>query len=232
MARSAPTIPITTLTGGDPELSISTRDWKRIESAYGRAVPTTAREEICAATFRHLLFVEGEQAASPVSQARKRIEQINKAAAKFQKVVFDNPQDSRRDSRIYADELIKRHFNNPRLRGTPALRSLGLVMGSLKGACKQALADLEDPKNQGRRRGETWENWIRCVTDIIKRHDLPSEVRKDTDKNVTGKPSPFVALIRDLQAFVPKNYRRSTHSDIALSEAIVRARRSRRVTKT
>jgi hypothetical protein len=63
-------------------------------------------------------------------------------------------------------------------------------------------------------------------------HQLPIEVRKDTDKNATRKPSPFVALIRELQACIPEADRKSTHSDIALSEAIARARRPRRVAKT
>jgi hypothetical protein len=55
-------------------------------------------------------------------------------------------------------------------------------------------------------------------------------VRKDTVKNLTGKPSPFVAFVRELQACVPEEYRRSqpysaeAPANIALSEGIYRAR--------
>jgi hypothetical protein len=234
MARFAPTIPVATLSSGDPELSISNDDWKRIELAYGHAVPLTAREQICAATLTFLFFVEGEQVARPISEARDRILQLKEAATAFQEAVFDNPQNSRRDARIYADHLVKRYFDDPRIatrQGVHLLHSLGLVMASLIVASKQALGDLENPQNHGRRRGETWENWVCRITDLIKGHQLPIEVRKDTDKNTPHKPSPFVALIRELQNCIPEAARKSTHSDIALSEAIVRARRSRRVAK-
>jgi hypothetical protein len=232
MARFAPTIPIATLSGGEPELSISNDDWRRIELAYGHAVPMAAREAIRAATLTFLLFVEGEQTARPISEARDRILQLKEAATALQEAVFDNPQDSGWDSRVYADRLVKRYFDDARIAGPEGLRSLGLVMTSLIVACNHALSHLQNPQNQGRRRGEGWESWVRRITDVLEAHQLPIEVRKDTDKNATRKPSPFVALIRELQACIPEADRRSTHSDIALSEAIVRARRPRRVTKT
>jgi len=225
MARFASTIPIATLKGGDPELSISNDDWSRIELAYGHAVPTTARDAIRAATFTFLLFVEVEQAARPISEARDRILQIKEGATAFQKAAFDNPQDSGWDSRVYADRLVNRYFDDARITHPERLRSLGRVMTSLIGACSEALAHLENPQNHGRRRGEAWEKWVRDITDVIKANQLPIEVRKDTDKNATCKPSPFVALIRELQACIPEAHRKSTHSDIALSEAIARARR-------
>jgi hypothetical protein len=43
----------------------------------------------------------------------------------------------------------------------------------------------------------------------LKAHQLPTEVRKDTVKNLTGKQSPFVAFVRELQACVTEEYRRS-----------------------
>jgi hypothetical protein len=230
MACIAPTIPIATLSRGDPKLSISNDDWRRIELAYGHAVPMTAREQIRGQTLTFLFFVEGEQVARPISEAKDRILQLKEAAKAFQETAFDNPQDSGRDARVYADHLVKRYFDDARIAGPEGLRSLGLVMTSLIVACNQALSHLQNPQNH-RRRGEAWENWIRRITDVIKAHQLPIEVRKDTDKNATRKPSPFVALIRELQACIPEG-RKSTHSDIALSEAIVRARRPRRVAKT
>jgi hypothetical protein len=66
------------------------------------------------------------------------------------------------------------------------------------------------------------------VTEIAKAHELPTQVRKDTDKSAVFAPSPFVSLIGELQALIPEAYRQSTHSKIALSEAIARARRSPR----
>jgi hypothetical protein len=77
-----------------------------------------------------------------------------------------------------------------------------------------------------------WNWWVRKLTAVLKAHQLPTEARKDTDKSKTEKPSPFVGFIRELQACIPADYRRTTHSDPALAVAIVRARASVRVTKT
>jgi hypothetical protein len=233
MPQVTPTIPIASVRGGDPELSISNEDWKSIEFAYGHDVPTTAREQIYDATLRFLFFVEGEQAARPVSEARKRIERLKKAASVFQKAVFDyNPQDIGRDSRVYADHLVGRYFDDERIEGPKRLRSLGLVMSSLMVACRRALADLKDPTNYRPPKGWTWRNWVCRVAEIAEAHQLPTEVRKDTtkskdtDQSGRFKPSPFVVLIGALQDYIPERYRQSTHSGIALSAAIARARRS------
>jgi hypothetical protein len=99
-------------------------------------------------------------------------------------------------------------------------------------ACDRALHDLQE--ENGFRDGEEWGLWIRKLTKILKAHQLRTEVRKDTNKNLTGKPSSFVAFVRELQACIPKEYRRSqpnsaeASANIALSEAIYRARRVRK----
>src|SRR5271170_6598892 len=114
MARSTPTIPISTIPSVDPKFSISNEDWQRIESAYGHAVPPDAREQIHGVMFQFLQFDEAEQRARPVSETQKRVERIKKAAAEFQKAVFE--QEIGRDARIYANSLIKRHLKDARIR--------------------------------------------------------------------------------------------------------------------
>src|SRR5215468_8280233 len=99
MARFAPTIPITSISSRDPELSISKNDWRRIELAYGHAVAPTARKQIREATLTFLLLAGGEQVARPISEARDRIVKIKAAAMAVHKAIFDNPQDNRRDSK-------------------------------------------------------------------------------------------------------------------------------------
>jgi hypothetical protein len=227
MPKVKRTIPIATVSGRDAELSISTDDWKRIESSYGQDVPEIARKEIHGATLGFLLFVAFEPARRPVSESRDRISRLKEVAGAFQKAVFDNPHDEGKVSRTYADHLVRAHFEDTRFRDPDPIRSLGLVMTSLIVACNQALADLDDPKKDGPPKGETWRSWVRHLTKIAETHQLPTPVRKDTDKSAVFTPSPFVALIRELQALIPEAYRQSTHSDSALSEAIVRARRPR-----
>jgi hypothetical protein len=91
MPKVKRTIPIATVSGRDAELSISTDDWKRIESSYGQDVPEIARKEIHGATLGFLLFVAFEPARRPVSESRDRISRLKEVAGAFQKAVFDNP---------------------------------------------------------------------------------------------------------------------------------------------
>jgi hypothetical protein len=231
MVRVAPTIPVATTRGGDPQLVISDDDWRRIEAAYGRPLPAEVREQIRDATLSFLMFVEGEQAAQPVSVARAHVERVKKAAAKLCHVVVENPQDSAWDARNYANRLIGQNFNDAGKSVRDLPRWLGTLMVSLGAACNHALTQLDDPGRQGRRKGDTWENWARKLAAILAANGLPTQVRKDTDKNIHRKPSPFVHFIRELQSCVPEESRRGTHSDNALSEAISRAQGHGRVTK-
>src|SRR6516165_357017 len=68
--------------------------------------------------------------------------------------------------------------------------------------------------------GGAWEVWIRRLTDILTARDLPTGARKDTAK----RASPFVALVYQLQNFLPKRHTRAQHSKVALATAIGKAR--------
>jgi hypothetical protein len=98
-------------------------------------------------------------------------------------------------------------------------------MASVQVACNHALQELGLPEKHGRRRGDTWDQWIWDLIVLLDGLRLPTEVRKDDDKNKTGLPSPFVALVRELQKTVPLEFRRSTQSDGALAKAITEARK-------
>jgi hypothetical protein len=177
-----------------------------------------------------LRFVEAEQSARPVSEARERVERVKRAAAEFQKAVFE--QEIELNVRTYANGLIKLHLKDARIRKTrDKLRLLGGLMTSVIVACNRALKDLRNPENRGPKKGDTWENLVRDLTAVLKSHHLPTAVRKDSVKNKTGKPSPFVSFMRELQSCLPDKFRRSKHSDLARAEAIHRARRLSRVTK-
>jgi hypothetical protein len=222
-------IPVSTVSGAEPTFSIAKADWQKIEIAYGYAVPTNAREQIHDATVSFLRFAESEQVARPVSEARQQLATVKKAAVDLLDALFENPQDDGWDARQYATHLLERCFREAGItRRSQALSSLSTSIISLIVACDHAQAHLE--KNQGRREGETWENWVCRVTEILQQHQLPTGVRKDTDKNKAGKPSPFVSLIYELQHLIPEGRRKSTHSLFALAEAIARARQPHRVT--
>ena len=70
--------------------------------------------------------------------------------------------------------------------------------------------------------GWAWDDWIRHLTAIMNRHKLPTGVSKGSDED---SPSLFVRLVNALQALIPDEHRRSTHSKGALAQAIHKARR-------
>jgi len=80
MARSVRTLPLASVSGGNPEFSPTNEQWKQIERAYGHALSDNVRQDIVAATINFLLFEPFERAAEPVSLARERVLTVQKAA--------------------------------------------------------------------------------------------------------------------------------------------------------
>lgn len=239
--RVAAKLPIASA-DGKPRLKISEGDWKRIEKAYGHALTKPLRQKVCDATREYLEWDELEKAAQRASEAEVKINAVKAAASKFRDAIFQRPRNIARDADFFARRLISKHLGLS-FQGRDGLQNSLLKIErdisdacdrafDIFDACDRALHDLQE--ENGFRDGETWGLWIRKLTKILKAHQLPTEVRKDTVKNLTGKPSPFVAFVRELQACVPEEYRRSqpysaeAPANIALSEAIYRARRVRK----
>jgi hypothetical protein len=223
MARTKPKLSFASA-GGKPSLKISSADWQRIESVYGRSLPDSVRRKICAVTRKFLDWAVFEHTVRPSSEAMERVQSIKKAVHEFQKVVFTCPANVGSDADLFARHLICRHSNLASDKGRDGLHNLALnLANSISKGCELALAQLKS-KQPTFRSGDMWNWWVCELTEVLKADELPTEARKDTDKSKTEKPSPFVGFIRELQACIPKEYRGTTHSDSALAVAIVRAR--------
>jgi hypothetical protein len=225
--RVTPTIPIATPGARVLINSFTNDDWQRIEAAYGYSVPVTAREQIQSATLKFAFSAELEGVAQPVKESREHLLDIKHVMAAACDKLFKNPQDERWDSRCYANRLLERNVREAGLAGRRrySLRSLDSVLVSVIAGCDLSLEQLENPKNQGPRNGDAWEEWVRCVSQIAEAHGLPTGASKGKDRNKTkSPPSAFVTLIRELQELIPEKYRRSTHSVGALAAAICSAR--------
>ena len=228
MARTKPKLSFAAA-GGKP--SLKRADWQRIESVYGRSLPNSVRRKIRAVTRKFLDQAVFEHRVRPRSEAMERVRSIKKAAHEFQEVVFTCPANVGSDADFFARHLICEHLNLAFDKGRDGLQNLALdLANSISKGCDLALADLRSEQSAFRS-GDMWNWWVRELTAVLKARQLPTEARKDTDKSKTERPSPFVGLIRELQACIPADYRRATHSDTALAVAIVRAR-AVRVTKT
>jgi hypothetical protein len=191
------------------------------------------RRKIRAATREYLDWVELERNAATMSETRARVHTIKKAASKFRETIFHRPPKTGREADYYARSLICKHMGLA-YEGRDGLQNLVLkIERDIAEGCKLALAELRRDDESGFRHGEMWELWVRKLTSILSKSQLPIQVRKDTDKAKAAKPSAFVAFMRELQACIPKAYRRSQprsphfEANIALSTAIGRARASR-----
>jgi hypothetical protein len=212
---------------GRPKFRISKADWARIETAYGHQLAAPVRRKIRAATRKYLDWVEFEPKAATISETSARVQTIKKAAHKFRETI-QRPPKIGRQADYYARSLVSKHMGLP-FKGRDGLQNLALkIERDVAKGCERALAELR--KESGFREGETWQVWVRDLTSILKKNQLPIPVRKDTDKAKVAQPSAFVAFMRELQACIPQAYRRSQpgspdfQANIALSTAIVKAR--------
>jgi hypothetical protein len=119
---------------------------------------------------------------------------------------------------------ITEKFQHSRFKGSLALDELRELLTELSIACHRALGEIKETKDSGFHKGEAWDQWVQALTEIAAKCNLPTGASKGTDKS-TRDSSPFVNVVQELQECAPAECRRHTHSLIALTDAIVRARR-------
>ena len=87
---------------------------------------------------------------------------------------------------------------------------------------------LENEARAGFVEGQLWEELVCRLTDFADQRSYPGGASKGVDKSTSGRTSPFIGLVRELQNTFPEECRRHTQSDMAIAEAIAAARRKRR----
>jgi len=196
-------------------IEIEDAQWRSIEQGYGCSLADVVRLEIAQVTNDFIALAVAEGHAPSTKEVRKRIEHIRRTARAFLSTL-ENTYD---DAGLLAQDRIEQKFGD--------LRELHGSIAVLAVNCDQALTDLESATRHYR--GSVWEHWVRELTSIAKKHNLPTGVRKDADKSAEDTPSQFVLLVQTLQKVVPENYRRHFNSSNALATAINLARRGSRV---
>jgi len=222
MPRVVRKLPIAS-TGRAPEINCTAEDWTRIERAYGDKLPGELRQQIVEATATFVTFEVFERTAEPLSWAIDRIQRVKKGAAQFYKALFEDPRHES-DAHVYANHLMKRHFEEPRLSTADMLNHVSRLLSSVLVACNRSLKEIETSDLESHREGDCWEQWIRRLTKALSAHQLPTGARTDSDKMKKGSPSAFVSLVSELQKCAPLASRRHTHSYEGLAKAITRAR--------
>jgi hypothetical protein len=222
MPRRRPKIPLATAVGPRPKASLKIADWERIERAYGRALPLPARAAVLKITDEYLGVAMFEPTAEPIRDTAKRLKQVQRGAQLLMQALAKCDESSA--TAVYATRLIERHATDPLLPKHGKVRFILLLTSGIAAASAKAVGDLnEEAAKDHFRSGEPWDSWMRRLTKILQEHDLPSAVPKDSDKWTHDVP--FAALVRELQKCVPPQFRRHTHSEGALEQAIYRARR-------
>ena len=205
-----------------PDFKVSGPAWEKLEIAYRHAVPQQARAEIIAATTRMVCLTQAALSARPLSETTKRIDQFEKAAANLLSVfTAPGPSASIHFAATIIEQELKELLGDSHDHTFDDFhdRVLAFAVACGHGKILAALLAAEGTD-------QAFGPWIRDLTHICKRHQLPTGARRDTDKNKTGTPSPFVALVAGLQKLLPEKYQHGRQSDAALAKVIKIARRS------
>jgi hypothetical protein len=213
--------------GEKPQLSISDHAWRGIEKAYGSKLSSEVRNSILQATQRFVDWEVFERTAKPLSNVKKRLTSIRKAATQFRHELLGQKVDI--DSRVFAKHLIKKHFYNRCLPEGDCIQQLSSILGSIAGACDEALNDLDGSEASGFRERGSWNIWVRQLTLIAEKNGLDHGISNEAlSSGVPNRIPPFVILVDKLQALLPVKCRQHTQSPYALGQAIHRARAKRR----
>jgi hypothetical protein len=219
MGRPARKLPMSRVIGGSAEFSITARDWKKVEAAYGCALSDAVHQSIVDKTNKFLASEVFERHAKPLTPAIKLIESVKATSDKLQGELSTKGG----DAGVFAQSVIKQHFFSSRLRMEPydqLFHVLVELTSSLSTACRQALAETDDLDATIFRDGASWDNWIRELTQIASQNGLPTAAPKAGSREADF--GPFARLIAALQKHLPQEARRHTNS--RLSAAIYAAR--------
>jgi len=223
MPKTKGKIPRITFRAVQP-FSLSDENWRTIEEAYGQSISQEIRTQLAAVTTRFLQLAIAEDSGLFMDDAVKRISRLCERAQSLNDAIKERPIDD--PIREYVDEEVAftyalLNYDQP----LPARNYVGrisLELGRFVNACDEVLGFA--PKYNYWPDGGAWEVWIRQLTGILKMHNLPTGVRKDSAKLKEDKFSAFAIFVQTLQKFIPPEHIRAQNSLFALSTAIDKAR--------
>ena len=220
MAQRRRKLPFASAGGPSPIATIDDAKWQILERIIDEPISPALRTELVDATNHFLSFAIFEHTVEPLDGATERVTAVSGTAKRFWRTLNEGGSG---DARFYADHLIEMHFADARMPRKDKIRSLMGIMTSFVVACDLAGKELASGTIAEHRIGDCWAGWIRRLTEILKRNEMPTSARKDADKS--GKASNFVLFVEELQKGFDPIFRRGTQSTGAVAEAITRARR-------
>ena len=224
MPRISEKLPRITIRG-ETGLCVTEKGWRLIEGRYGHQIPDEARSAVNAVINKFLQLASAEVDAPLKEDAFNRLRNLKDRTDSLREAFNELPVDN--PVRQYVDEEIAFAYSISQYENaTPILEYVSVFERDLERfskACDETITFLSGhifwPT------GGAWDVWIRQLTTILNRHDLPTSARKDSDKAKSDKASEFVELVDELQRLIiPERFQRSIHSKPALATAIHKAR--------
>ena len=99
-----------------PLFNVDAVQWRRIEKAYGSALPPGVRAAIVRATEAYIFLQSFEQTSEGLAKAKVILEAHDKAANRFFNELFAGPS-AVSDAGVYAHYLIESNFKTSELKG-------------------------------------------------------------------------------------------------------------------
>lgn len=188
--------------------------WAAFEEAYGQRLPDTLRDQIAEAVQSYFGWEPFERHAPFADDVLNYVEQVRKAAIALQRAPARAvPPNAASYARINLASL----FADPRLGESGRLETFRSIIRNFVSACDSLKGSVVE--NKGFEEGDAWRSLIRKLRRHFEDHGFRAKASKDSDKR-NGRPSPFVAFVRALQATFPPALVRHHHSDDALSKAV------------
>jgi hypothetical protein len=208
-------------TSESEEIVLDEDDWKRIEQAYGHALPLDLREHIRFVTNALSIVANAERSAPALEKVKANTMKLRDDAQLLLKQAGHSVRElagyTSLEDLTESVAITMKEFSNEDLQFL-------LLVQSMSAACNLTLRRWETDK--GFREGSIWDAWVQSITELMRHYNLPDATRKDSRKPKPSEPnSGFVLLIEALQQYLPKELRRHATDD-ALPQAIYRARKT------
>jgi hypothetical protein len=216
-----------------PRFEISPTQWQLVEKAWRSAIPARARAEIYAATLDLVATAEFEASAESANDAVPILKSLLRDAGRISEAIsWESAAPGARFARhlllnhLKSDRLgsidnylkndprgIRRRGSKESLRPADPVQGFEEVLLAFRDACEQALSKTKDPR-WSVDLGDAWEVWVqRLFAALIGTASLRKR----------GDLLAFIAVIGQLQAWVPDKCRGHTQSTDALAKAVRRA---------
>lgn len=219
-AGRAPVLPNVSLTGGMLSIDRNKVNWTEIEGDYLN-LSEQQRSTLLDALDHYLHFAQFERAALPLSDSKKIIAKIAKAADALMRAASSQQYPGKDDAFDYAMECIGTELNPEE--GATVDASLAHAVAKILVSCNLALQKLEGaPIESGFKWGDSWKSLLWDLLNWANAEGLIVGLAKKTD-NSKNWPSPFVKFALRLTSLLPSTYRDSD-TDSAMTTKLLEVR--------